>query len=110
MEQDIVQSISVNQFKNRLDKYRRKEKPTMDEVLRLASLAFKHSIFNNINISRSIMTWAFKVKECEKPLKKETLIKISKYHPVENHNIRVSVFGQRSALNFVDTEKDLGVT
>ncbi|RNA10268.1 hypothetical protein BpHYR1_017578 [Brachionus plicatilis] len=35
LPQEIVQSISVNQFKNRLDKYRRKEKPTMDEVMRL---------------------------------------------------------------------------
>ncbi|RNA31540.1 hypothetical protein BpHYR1_033207 [Brachionus plicatilis] len=38
LPQEIVQSISVNQFKNRLDKYRRKEKPTMDEVLRLGRI------------------------------------------------------------------------
>ena len=31
LPQEIVQSLSVNQFKNRLDKYRPKEKPTMDE-------------------------------------------------------------------------------
>ena len=29
LPQEIVQSLSINQFKNRLDKYRRKEKPTM---------------------------------------------------------------------------------
>ncbi|RNA16426.1 RNA-directed DNA polymerase from mobile element jockey-like [Brachionus plicatilis] len=38
LPQEIVQSISVNQFKNRLDTYRRKEKPTMDEVMRLGRI------------------------------------------------------------------------
>ena len=35
LPQEIVESLSVNQFKNRLDKYRRKEKSTMDEFPRL---------------------------------------------------------------------------
>ncbi|RMZ99521.1 hypothetical protein BpHYR1_037347 [Brachionus plicatilis] len=55
LPQEIVQSISVNQFKNRLDKYRRKEKPTMDEVLRLRKIDARECLlprFLSINYDR----------------------------------------------------------
>jgi hypothetical protein len=38
LPQEIIQSKSVNQFKNLLDNFHRKEKPTEDEALRLGKI------------------------------------------------------------------------